>query len=185
MKYLDTGEYGQILEHTTLVPFSTEYNLKGFECGQDDYNTFLINDAKYYIDYGISSVHLLIHNDTQDIIGYIALLTDAFLLDKEEKESLNLNVPFSSVPAMKIGKLAISINHQEYHYGSYLLWMSLGYASILEENGIACRFLTVDADIEFNEETPNFYAGNGFVINQHKQQKRKKSVSMRYDLYSD
>lgn len=185
MKYLSTGEYDTILEHASIYPFSKEFDLNKFDCGVDDYNTFLLNDAEYYVNKGISSVHLLIQNDTSDIIGYFALLTDAFLLDKEEKEKLELDIPFSSVPAMKIGKLAVSIDHQDFHYGSFLLYMALGYARALEELGVACRFLTVDADIEFNENTPDFYISNGFEINQHRNLKsRKNAVSMRYDLFN-
>ncbi|MED1471784.1 hypothetical protein [Bacillus salipaludis] len=186
MKYRLTGEYETIIEHTSIVNFSKEYKLEEFDCGVEDYNTFLINDAEYYVENGISSVHLLIHNDTNDIIGYFALLTDAFLLDKNEKTSLELHIPFSSVPALKIGKLATSKNHKEYHYGCYLLWMALGFARELEELGIACRFLTVDADIEYNPDNYKFYEANGFVINQHKSLlQRKNFVSMRYDLFSD
>ncbi|MGD6873410.1 hypothetical protein ACQCU1_14630 [Sutcliffiella horikoshii] len=96
---------------------------------------------------------MLVHNDTNDVIGYFALLTDAFLLDKQEKEKMGLEIPFSSVPAIKIGKLAVSKNHHEYHYGSFLLYMTLGYARELEELGIACRFITVDADITSKHRT--------------------------------
>ncbi|WP_165786721.1 hypothetical protein [Heyndrickxia camelliae] len=47
------------------------------------------------------------------------MLTDAFLLDKEEKKRLGLEIPFNSVPAIKIGKLATSKKHKKYHYGSF------------------------------------------------------------------
>lgn len=184
MRYLETGEYEKILEHTSVVDFSREYNLEEFDCGEKDYNLFLSNDADYYISSGISSVHLLIHKDTKSIIGYFALLTDAFLLDKQEKKEMGLEIPFSSVPAMKIGKLAVSKDHQEYHYGSYILYLALGYATELEMNGIACRFITVDADIEFRADTPEFYERNGFIRNQHKQLQRNKSVSLRYDIFN-
>ncbi|MED1599772.1 hypothetical protein [Alkalihalophilus marmarensis] len=184
MKYLSTGEYEEILDHVSIEPFNKEFDVNSFDCGISDYNDFLKHDANYYQEKGISSVHLLIHNDSKDIIGYFALLTDAFLLDKEEKGEIELEIPFSSVPALKIGKLAVSKNHQEYHYGSFILFMCLGYAEALHEKGIACRFLTVDADIEFNEETPRFYESNGFDRNLHRQQKRKKSVSLRYDIYN-
>lgn len=185
MKYLETGEYEKILEHSSIVPFSTEYDLDKFDCGIADYNTFLLKDAEYYMENGISSVQLLIHNDTQRVIGYFALLTDAFLLDKKEKNNLDLEIPFSSVPALKIGKLATSKDHKDYHYGSFLLSMCLGAAEALKELGIACRFLTVDADVEFRKDTYKFYEGNGFVINQHKSLTQKTSyISMRYDLFN-
>lgn len=189
MKYHSTGEYEIILQHTSIVRFSKEYNLEKFDCGIDDYNNFLINDAQYYLDKSISSVHLLIHNDTNDtndIIGYFALLNDAFLLDKVEKEKIELEIPFSSVPALKIGKLAVSKSHKDYHYGSYLLWIVLGFARELELLGIACRFITVDADIEYNDSTPLFYESNSFVRNEHKTLvNRKRFVSMRYDLFDE
>jgi ribosomal protein S18 acetylase RimI-like enzyme len=185
MKYRNTGEYGEIAEKTSLVPFSTEYRIGDFDCGIEDYNLFLINDAKHYIESQISSVHLLIDDDSKDVIGYIALLADAFRLDKEEKRKVGLeHIPFNSVPALKIGKLAISKNHRDYHYGSYLLELSLGFAQDLIDRGVACRFLTVDADIEFNPNTPHFYEINGFVYNEHREYRnRTHAISMRYDLF--
>lgn len=186
MKYRRTGKYEKIASYTSLVPFSREYDVDKFNCGIEDYNLFLKNDTEYYINNNISSVSMLIHNETKEIIGYIALLADAFLLDKDEKRQLMLDIPFSSVPALKIGKLAVSLNHKNHCYGSFLLEICLGYAQKMVESGIACRFLTVDADIEFNEKTPDFYESNGFVRNEHKQLKnRKKLVSMRYDLFEE
>lgn len=191
MKYRGTGEYEEIAQFTSFVrldELDENYDLKQFDCGIEDYNNFLIHDARYYMENNISSVHLLIHNEYKDIIGYVALLTDSFLLDKDEKKRLKLNIPFNSVPALKIGKLAVSKKYQKdkYHYGSFLLELCLGKAEELNEAGIACRFLTVDADIEFNENTPKFYESNYFVRNEHKSFKnRTKSISMRYDLFNE
>jgi hypothetical protein len=185
MKYRESGEYEIILSKVSLVSFNEKYSLQNFDCGIPDYNNFLIHDARKYIELGISSVHLLIETGTDFILGYIALLTDSFLLDDEEKESLKLNVPFSSVPALKVGKLATHKDRKEHHYGCYLLELSLGFAQELLEYGTACRFITVDADIEYNEKTPEFYEGNGFIKNQHKMlNRRKSSVSMRYDIFT-
>ncbi|PFI96868.1 N-acetyltransferase [Bacillus cereus] len=194
MKYRNTGEYVIIAESTSFEIFDAEkHDVTSFDCGQEDYNSFLINDAEYYIENNISSINLLIDNESKDIIGYLALLTDAFLLDGAEKETAGLDIPFSSVPALKIGKLAVSSKYKgrmiegcKLHYGSFLLELSLGKATQLELSGIACRFLTVDADIEFNPDTPSFYERNGFVRNEHRSVKnRKKNVSMRYDLFTD
>ena len=50
--------------------------------------------------------------------------------------------------------------------------------------GIACRFITVDADIEYNEETPKFYEKNGFVENlSNKRRNAKHTISMRKDIF--
>jgi hypothetical protein len=184
MKYRETGEYEEIFSKASLVPFKESYPLSDFDCGVADYNNFLLHDARKYIELGISSVHLLIENGTDFVLGYIALLTDSFLLDSEEKESLRLDIPFSSVPALKVGKLATHKSRKEHHSGCCLLELALGFAQELREFGTACRFITLDADIEFNPDNPKFYESNGFVMNQHKQLKRNKSVSMRYDIFN-
>ena len=49
---------------------------------------------------------------------------------------------------------------------------------------VACRFVTVDADIEYYENTPEFYIKNGFVENQSKKRRiTDKTISMRRDIF--
>ena len=53
------------------------------------------------------------------------------------------------------------------------------------DNGVACRFVTVDADIEYYPDTPDFYYKNGFVVNQSRKRKTTdKTVSMRRYIFS-
>jgi hypothetical protein len=86
---------------------------------------------------------------------------------------------------LKIGKLATDKNRTENHYGCYLLELALGFAENLLDQGIACRFLTVDADIEYNPDTYKYYEKNFFVKNEHKSlQNRKTNISMRYDIFT-
>ena len=47
----------------------------------------------------------------------------------------------------------------------------------------ACRFLTVDADIEHNAKVLDFYKKNGFLVNEELFNKNRKTVSMRKDIY--
>jgi hypothetical protein len=183
MRYRGTGTYEEMAELFKLVRFSTDYPIEQFDCGIKDYNDFLVHDARHYEDIGISSVHLLIHEETRAVLGYIALLTDSFLLDKDEKKRMGLDIPFSSVPALKVGKLASTQKNKDYPYGSFLLELCVGYADVLQEQGIACRFLTVDADTEFNPNTPGFYEKNGFPFNEHRQYQNRQAVSMRFDLF--
>ena len=61
------------------------------------------------------------------------------------------------------------------------------YAFEVNEAGVACRFVTVDADIEYDKNTPAFYEKNGFVMNLSKKKKigpNDKTVSMRRDINS-
>ncbi|WP_410514292.1 hypothetical protein PaeBR_07785 [Paenibacillus sp. BR2-3] len=168
MRYRETGEYEVISTKVSLVDYDESCDLESFDCGIPDYNSFLLSDARKYIEIGISSVHLLVENETNFVLGYVALLTDSFLLDKSEKVKLELDIPFSSVPALKIGKLATDKSRTEHHYGCYLLELALGFADNLLNEGIACRFLTVDADAEYNPNTFQYYEKNGFIKNEHR-----------------
>jgi len=184
MKFRNTDEYQKIAEVTELVRFNSEYSIGDFNCGVKDYNDFLINDAQAYIDLKISQVFLLLNKDSQDVIGYIAFLADTIALIQPEKNEKQLTVPFSTFPALKIGKLAVSIHHNDYHYGSFLLEIAVGFAEMMNNSGIACRFLTVDADIEYNPRTPEFYSANFFVRNLNERYTRRTQiVSMRYDIF--
>ncbi|GAB6172360.1 hypothetical protein JCM15765_18380 [Paradesulfitobacterium aromaticivorans] len=78
-------EFEDMLLAVVFVPYSPGYKLGDFDCGIEDYNQFLTNDARYYVEQNISQVRLLIHKQTADVIAYMALSTDSFLLDKDEK----------------------------------------------------------------------------------------------------
>lgn len=183
MLYRD--EFEEIKRTVVLVDFSPGYRLGDFDCGVEDYNEFLLNDAEYYIEQNVSQVKLLIDKKTADVVGYMALNTDSFKLDEDEKKKEDLDIPFTSVPALKIGKLAVNLKYAGKDYGSYLLFMALGLAEELNELGIGCRFIVVDADIQHDLKTPDFYIKNGFIDNEKMNKGRDKSISMRYDLFED
>lgn len=64
--------------------------------------------------------------------------------------------------------------------------MARAYAFRMNELGVACRFITVDADIEYNQETPKFYYKNRFVENlMNKKRNAKHTISMRKDIFVD
>ncbi len=47
--------------------------------------------------------------------------------------------------------------------GSILLEMTRSYAIEINGFGVACRFITVDAAVEYNENTVDFYYKNGLL----------------------
>lgn len=94
------------------------------------------------------------------------------------------------MPALKVGKLAVNREVSEgakrKGYGSFLLEMARAFAFNMNEMGIACRFITVDADIEYNPDTPKFYFKNGFVVNlSQRSRNAKHTISMRKDIFAD
>lgn len=155
-----------------------------------EYNDFLKVADKFY-DLNISKTFLLIFKKTNELLAYMTLSADSIKLTGEEKELHDIsNVPYASIPALKVGKLAvnkeISDDAKRKGYGSFMLEMARAFAFNMNELGIACRFITVDADIEYDPNTPEFYRKNGFVENlSNKRRNAKHTISMRKDIFVD
>jgi hypothetical protein len=179
----------EIINTTHLVPFSKYYKLDQFDCGIPEYNQFLIDSADVFQNSGITNTQLLLDNFTGNIIGYISLCMSSVKLTDNEKCSCHLeSVPYKSVPALLLGKLAVDKNYRSKRkgYGSYLVAITRGFAAEINNNGIACRFVVVDADIQYNPNTPQFYRKNLFVPNEScGKQSHKTTFSMRLDIYND
>lgn len=159
-----------------------------FNANVEEYNDFL-NIAKTFFELNISKTFLLIHKETNELLAYMTLSADSIKLTNEEKEAHGIaKVPYAAIPAIKVGKLAVnkelsSIASRK-GYGSFMLCLARAMAFDMNNLGIACRFITVDADIEYNEETPKFYEKNGFVENlSNKRRNAKHTISMRKDIF--
>lgn len=195
-KYLSDQQFNEIAECVSIYEIGSE-NLKdlstySFDTGKAvEYKTFLFNKAKPLNDLAISKTFVMIHNNTNELIGYFTLSTDTIkLTDSEKVESKLSEVSFMSLPAIKVGKLAInkklSKEAQRKGYGSFALEMAMAKAYEVLKTGVACRFITVDADIEYDPKTVEFYEKNGFVRNQFRKPKSTDfTVSMRKDIFSD
>ncbi len=179
-------DYENIINSTHLVPFSKNYKIGNFKCKYDEYNDFLVDQAEDFENGNVSSTQLLIDNLTGDVIGYFSLCMASIKLTDSEKNDCNMdNVPFNSIPVLKIGKLAIDEGYssKQKGYGSYLIQLVRGMAyEINEISKVACRFIVVDADIEHDKNTPCFYEKNGFVLNESVKGNRR-TVSMRLDIF--
>ncbi len=163
----------------------------GFDCGVTEYNTFL-QYAKKYDDLNISKTRLLVDKETNSLIGYMSLNSDTIRLEETEKKINELEkVPFKSIPALKIGKLATSKDskYRGKGYGTFLIEIAHLVADNLNQIGVACRFITVDADVQYDKNTHNYYKHHGFIINEsleyEEQLKNRHLVSMRKDIMMD
>lgn len=109
------------------------------------------------------------------------------LSGKEKKEG---GVAYTSVPALKLGRLATCESVGRQGVGAYLIATVIKFAEDLSQT-IGCRYVTLDA----LAHRVNYYSNLGFVMNQrvNKQkleaiQERNKdvteleNVSMRFDL---
>lgn len=192
MSYLTESDIIEIQNSVRLLSIKEVDTISHylFNSHIDEYNEFLQIANKFY-DLNISKTFLLIHKKTNELLAYLTLSADSIKLTNEEKDLHNISkVPYASIPALKVGKLAInkevSKEVKRKGYGSFMLDMARAFAFAMNETGIACRFITVDADIEYDPNTPYFYKKNGFVENlSNKRRNAKYTISMRKDIFEN
>ncbi len=192
MSYLTESDITEIQNSVRLLSINEIDDISHylFDSHIEEYNDFLKIANKFY-DLNISKTFLLIHKKTNELLAYMTLSADSIKLTNEEKELHDISkVPYASIPALKVGKLAVnkevSDEVKRKGYGSFMLDMARAFAFNMNEIGIACRFITVDADIEYEQNTPCFYEKNGFVENlSNRRRNAKHTISMRKDIFGD
>jgi ribosomal protein S18 acetylase RimI-like enzyme len=168
-----------------LEQLSPSAPLGDFLCPIGEYNEYLLEDALRSQNDHIALTWLLRERASGIITAYMSLIADAIKLSVSEKETHNLNYPFKTIPAMKVAKLAVSQSAQNKYkgLGTYMITNALAFARICNRQLFACRFITVDADIEHNESVIEFYRKNGFIPNGEMNNKHSKTISMRKDIW--
>jgi len=168
-----------------LVDLSNGYRLSDFTCEFEEYNVFLRDEALNLQEAEISRVHLLINKENADIIAFMSLSTDSIKLSSSEKDSHKIGfVNFETTPSEKIGKLAVDMKYKEKFkgIGSLMIELAIGITEDLRDVGVACRFITVDADTRNNPTVADFYKKQGFLCNE---KYKRGNTSMRLNvLYS-
>ncbi|MBQ6064624.1 MAG: GNAT family N-acetyltransferase [Prevotella sp.] len=146
-----------------LVRLTSDYEISDFDCGDDDLNKFLFDDAKSSQELRIANTFIL--EDNGQIVAYFCLLNDKVSKDeiigskwKKIKNSFPKGKQFSSYPTIKIGRYAVSIHYHGRNIGSDLMSM---VKKLLNAKNVhsAFRYITVDA---YLSAIP-FYEKNGFV----------------------
>jgi len=168
----------------SLEQLNEAISLKSFHCQIDEYNDYLFNEAIRSQKDQMALTWLLRERSTGNIVAYMSLISDAIKLSATEKELHQLDYPFKTIPAMKIAKLAVSTSFQLKYkgIGTLMVEMAIQIAESCNEQHFACRFITVDADIEHNETVLKFYEKNGFIPNEEIKGKNRKTISMRRDI---
>ena len=155
------------------------HDTSNFDCGDNDINDFLKEDALKWQDKRLAVTRIFVYNE--EIIGFFCSSADSLKLKtKERKEESKLHEKrIREIPAIKIGRLGRSIKYKNYCLGIFILEWAIGYVlEISKQTGV--RFVTVDAYPRKTE----WYEKIGFKRNLHKDYNERKDVSMRYCLYN-
>ncbi|WP_343744779.1 GNAT family N-acetyltransferase [Chitinophaga sp.] len=152
------------LSNFRLIRLAPDTQIKPFNCGDQDLNEFLLQDAQLYLS-ELLAVTYIIESDTETI-AFFSLLNDKISLQDicsknqwikfQGKLYRRRGKPSKSYPAMKIGRLGVSDSVQGQGLGRHIL----DYIKTLfiNNNRTGCKFITVDA---YNKST-GFYEKNGF-----------------------
>lgn len=144
-----------------VIRLSEDYEFKSFDCGNEDLNDFLLHDAKPYAA-KLLAVTYIIETDNE-IVAFFSVSNDKIAIpdsDKATWRKIKSVFPHSKhrsdYPAVKIGRLGVSIAYQKQHLGTDIL----DFIKIMftQNNRTGCTFVTVDA---LKEALP-FYEKNGF-----------------------
>lgn len=129
-----------------------------FVCGEPALDAYLRQQAAQHHRDGISTTHVLM-DDTNPthILGYYSLSAAQLLLtDLQEPDRKRL--PAYPVPAIRMGRLAVSMSEQGKGYGDYLLAHAVARCLSLREQ-LGVRVLLVDA---LHDKAARFYRAYGF-----------------------
>jgi len=119
---------------------------------------FLKDEAYEEQEKGLNTTHLFIDTDANKIAAYISLCNDSIGLELEERNDMGL--AYTTVPAIKIARLAVASDYQGNGIGKLLIQFSAYMGrKIKEMSGLA--FITLDC----YEHRVSFYESIGFVKN--------------------
>jgi len=168
-----------------MEPLGPQKPYKNFDCSISEYNDYLVNDAVRSMNDQVAFTWLLTERSTEKIAAYMSLIMDAIKLSFTEKELHHLKYPFRTIPAMKIAKLAVdkSFSNKYRGIGTFMINSAERLAWACNSSFCACRFITVDADLEHDEGVLSFYEKNSFIKNAELYNKNRKTISMRKDIY--
>jgi len=146
---------------------STDFDLSGFDCTNDDINEFLKDDAMNYQREQMANTYVF-HQDMKPI-AFFSILNDC-LHDKgyepttwnrfHRKRKIPNSKRIKQYPAIKVGGLGVTKEHHGSGIAYELMDFIKGYSLI--EHKPACRLLLLDA---YNKPKQiNYYERNGFIF---------------------
>lgn len=134
------------------------HDREAFACGEPTLDAYLRQQAAQHHRAGISTTHVLVDEAVPGpILGYYSLSAAQLLLaDLSEQDRKRL--PGYPVPAIRMGRLAVSSAEQGKGHGDYLLAHAVARCLGLREQ-LGVRVVLVDA---LHAKAAGFYRAYGF-----------------------
>jgi GNAT superfamily N-acetyltransferase len=130
--------------------------VKDFDCGDDELNEFLGENAIEHAKSKIAVTYLFLHEG--EMLGFFSVSMSAI---KPHDDILRIfrerGKEYTQFPSVLIGRLGVNKRIHGQHVGTELIKVALGLASRISDM-IACRFIVVDS----YHQKVGFYEKNGF-----------------------
>jgi GNAT superfamily N-acetyltransferase len=155
-----------------------------FDCGDADLNEFFFKDSSEGYRQLVSVTYAV--EIDGELVGFFCVSNDAIRSDDTSKSRLRKirnRIPrekrYSSMPAVKIGRLVTDLKFQGKGIGTQILDLIKMWFTIRNKTG--CRFVIVDA--VNNSATLKFYQKNGFeFLDEHSASNTDHTRLMFFDL---
>lgn len=150
-----------------------DHDIQGFQCYEKELLKFLHEDALEHQNKKFSVTYLLFLEESNQLVSYITLLNDKIDLEGDLKEYFSQKgLTFKSLPAMKIGKIAVDDRFLRRGIGKLMVAFAYDNADLISEQFAGCRFLTLDAkrNRDENKDSIHFYKKLNFKILKERKQ---------------
>ena len=159
-------DFGDFKKAYIVHKMSKQETVAAFDCGDEDLNGFILNDAPLYRKEKLAVTYVVLEKAADNrVIAFFSLSNDRISISDFNSKTrynrfsrrFNNRKRLKSYPAAKIGRLAVHSSAKGMNIGSTLLdFIKLYFTA---DNKTGCRFITVDA---YAAAIP-FYLRNGFV----------------------
>lgn len=148
-----------LAEEIRIEKLHKEHDLTSFQSQNKDLQRFLQEDAVNHQKLRLSVTFLWYYKMT--LASYMTLLNDRITLKTDLKKYFQeKGVAYSTVPALKIGRLCVADDFLRQGLGKWMIVFALEMAKELSDAKTGCRFLTVDP----KEKSVGFYQKLNFKI---------------------
>ena len=177
-----------MFEKLKRIRINNRIDFSKFDCGCDDLNDFIKNDALNYYEQLLAVTYIYMFDN--EPVAFVCFSNDKIHCDLiEKKKSKSQRRKFQNIfphskrlnsyPAVKLGRLGVDKKYKGENIGTSIILTSMAW--FLDKNKTGCRFMTVDAYL--NNDVYKFYEKLKF-----KQlvppEDNAKTVLMYFDLYT-
>jgi len=154
-KHLIDG-FNCIESDETLANFSSK-DRRRIKKHSEDMLNFLKEEAFEDQEKGLSKTYLFT-DENGKLVAYLSLCNDAIRLEFDERDDMNL--PYTTIPAVKVARLAVSTDYQGKGIGKEALSFAIYVSQMVREySGVV--FITLDC----YEHRVSYYENFGFERN--------------------